>query len=241
MCEGGGSTNVGGAPASREEAARIIAANDETSFWRLRGVPGYQLDPVPWARVVRLVAEGTEAAFGQLGRSPAALVVYHRFKLEARPRAAGPAGPMPGAWPCLACLAWGAGRAAHLPPAWGLPEQAGLSGAARAAQVQKEYVGVADYVQVKVFGLATALAPGASQHGLPAAGVSWAPVLAPLQALDLVGEPGRATDHAVCWAQTGASGWWSLPTWTRAKPWSCGAPTCAPMHAGLPAHASQHV
>ena len=73
---------AGSAPASREEAARIIAENDVAAFPRLRGVPGYQLEPVPWAKAVVLAKEGTEAALGQLGRSPAALVVYHRFKLE---------------------------------------------------------------------------------------------------------------------------------------------------------------
>ena len=73
---------AGNAPASREEAARIIAENDVAAFPRLRGVPGYQLEPVPWAKAVVLAREGTEAALGQLGRSPAALVVYHRFKME---------------------------------------------------------------------------------------------------------------------------------------------------------------
>ena len=73
---------AGSAPASREEAARIIAENDGAAFPRLRGVPGYQLEPVPWAKAVVLAKEGTEAALGQLGRSPAALVVYHRFKME---------------------------------------------------------------------------------------------------------------------------------------------------------------
>ena len=73
---------AGSTPASREEAARIIAENDVAAFSRLRGVPGYQLEPVPWAKAVVLAREGTEAALGQLGRSPAALVVYHRFKLE---------------------------------------------------------------------------------------------------------------------------------------------------------------
>lgn len=72
----------GSAPASREEAARILAENDVAAFPRLRGVPGYQLEPVPWAKAVVLAREGTEAALGQLGRSPAALVVYHCFKME---------------------------------------------------------------------------------------------------------------------------------------------------------------
>jgi len=123
MCESTGSTDGGGAPASREEAARIIAANDEASFWRLRGVPGYQLDPVPWARVVRLVAEGTEAAFGQLGRSPAAVVRYHRFKLSVRPHAARPAGPTLGVRTCPTCTAGGWARCS--PPAGAGPARAG--------------------------------------------------------------------------------------------------------------------
>ena len=59
---------AGSAPASREEAARIIAENDVAAFPRLRGVPGYQLEPVPWAKAVVLAREGTEAALGQLGR-----------------------------------------------------------------------------------------------------------------------------------------------------------------------------
>ncbi|KAK9836003.1 hypothetical protein WJX81_005227 [Elliptochloris bilobata] len=104
--EDANSAEAGTTPASREEAAHIIAENDVAAFPRLRGVPGHQLEPVPWARVVVLAREATEAALGQLGRSPAALVVYHRFKL----------------------------------------------------QVQQEYVGIADYVQVRVFGFDTACA-----------------------------------------------------------------------------------
>ena len=73
---------LGEAPANQGEAKRIIAENDVAAFERLRGVPGHQLDPVPWARVVELVKENTEAAYGHLGRSPAALVVYHHFKLK---------------------------------------------------------------------------------------------------------------------------------------------------------------
>ncbi len=90
----------------------------------------------------------------------------------------------------------GAGHAAHRPPARGLPEQAGLSGAARAVQVQMGYVSLADYVQFKVFGFDTKVSAGASQRGRPAAGLPWAQALASLEAIDLVGEPGHATDHA---------------------------------------------
>ena len=132
----------------------------------------------------------------------------------------------------------GAGHAAHRPPARGLPEQAGLSGAARAVQVQMGYVSLADYVQFKVFGFDTKVSAGASQRGRPAAGLPWAQALAPLEAIDLVGEPGHATDHAVCGTQTGTSRLCSLPTWTGKKPWSCGVPMCAPNCACPPAQVS---
>ena len=67
-------------PIRPDEVARIILGNETSEFERLRGVPGFQLDPVPWESVKRLVAENTTESLGKLGRSPAGQVVYWRFK-----------------------------------------------------------------------------------------------------------------------------------------------------------------
>jgi hypothetical protein len=49
-------------------------------FERLRAIPGYRLDPVPWEQVISLVTENTTESLGQLGRAPSGSVVYFRFK-----------------------------------------------------------------------------------------------------------------------------------------------------------------
>ena len=237
MCESTGSTDGGGAPASREEAARIIAANDEASFWRLRGVPGYQLDPVPWARVVRLVAEGTEAAFGQLGRSPAALVRYHRFKLSVRPHAARPAGPTLGVRTCPACTAggWarcsppaGAGLARAGGPQRGGARCAGADGVReprRLCAVQGLWLRHQSYcrcvsARAACGGPALGTSAGAPRGDRPG------------------GRAGARNRPCLCGTQTGTSRLCSLPTWTGKKPWSCGVPMCAPNCACPPAQVS---
>jgi hypothetical protein len=53
-------------------------------FERLRPVPGFQLDPVPWEDVKRLVAENTATSLGKLGRAPSGSVLYWRFKDRVR-------------------------------------------------------------------------------------------------------------------------------------------------------------
>ncbi|CAL5224508.1 g7205 [Coccomyxa viridis] len=70
-------------PLSADEVARIILGNRTDEFERLRGVPGFQLEPVPWDTVKHLVAENTTESLGKLGRSPAGQVIYWRFKSKA--------------------------------------------------------------------------------------------------------------------------------------------------------------
>ena len=67
-------------PLSADEVARIILGNRTDEFERLRGVPGFQLEPVPWDTVKHLVAENTTESLGKLGRSPAGQVIYWKFK-----------------------------------------------------------------------------------------------------------------------------------------------------------------
>ena len=67
-------------PITPDEVARIILGNRTDEFERLRGVPGFQLEPVPWDSVKQLVAENTTESLGKLGRSPAGQVIYWRFK-----------------------------------------------------------------------------------------------------------------------------------------------------------------
>ena len=71
-------------PLSADEVARIILGNRTDEFERLRGVPGFQLEPVPWDTVKHLVAENTAESLGKLGRSPAGQVIYWRFKTKVR-------------------------------------------------------------------------------------------------------------------------------------------------------------
>ena len=74
-------------PITPDEVARIILGNRTDEFERLRGVPGFQLEPVPWDIVKQLVAENTTESLGKLGRSPAGQVIYWRFKSKVGPRA----------------------------------------------------------------------------------------------------------------------------------------------------------
>lgn len=73
-------------PMTPDEVARIILGNKTEEFERLRGVPGFQLKPVPWHTVRHLVAENTTESLGNLGRSPAGQVVYWNFKSKVRVR-----------------------------------------------------------------------------------------------------------------------------------------------------------
>ena len=72
-------------PTTPDEVARIIMGNRTDDFEKLRGVPGFQLEPVPWDTVVQLVAENTTESLGKLGRSPAGQIVYRRYKSKVGP------------------------------------------------------------------------------------------------------------------------------------------------------------
>jgi hypothetical protein len=67
-------------PITGDEIARILRGNLVHEFERLRGVPGFQLDPVPWETTRKLVEENTAESLGKLGRSPGGSVVYWKFK-----------------------------------------------------------------------------------------------------------------------------------------------------------------
>lgn len=71
-------------PMGPDEVARIILGNRCDEFEKLRGVPGFQLRPVPWETVKQLVAENTTESLGKLGRSPAGQVIYWKFKGKVR-------------------------------------------------------------------------------------------------------------------------------------------------------------
>lgn len=67
-------------PITGDEIARILRGNLVHEFERLRGVPGFQLDPVPWETTRKLVEENTAESLGKLGRSPGGSVIYWKFK-----------------------------------------------------------------------------------------------------------------------------------------------------------------
>ncbi len=80
----GSGHTLGPPPITGDEIARIIRGNLVHEFERLRGVPGFQLDPVPWETTRQLVEENTTESLGKLGRSPAGSVVYWKFKGHVR-------------------------------------------------------------------------------------------------------------------------------------------------------------
>ncbi|KAK9800806.1 hypothetical protein WJX73_008400 [Symbiochloris irregularis] len=68
---------------TRSEVDRIIDANSVSEFYKLTGVPGYSASqPMTWDIASGLVKEHTFESLGQLGRDPADLVVYRRFKAQ---------------------------------------------------------------------------------------------------------------------------------------------------------------
>ncbi len=76
---------LGPPPITGDEIARILRCNLVQEFERLRGVPGFQLDPVPWETTRKLVEENTAESLGKLGRSPAGSVIYWKFKGTVNP------------------------------------------------------------------------------------------------------------------------------------------------------------
>ena len=73
----------GAGPLPREEVRRIVGGNLADEFERLRGTPGFQLDPVPWEAARGFVDAGTAESLGHLGRHPAAVHSYWRFRDKA--------------------------------------------------------------------------------------------------------------------------------------------------------------
>lgn len=69
---------------SKEEVHRILVSNATSEFDKLRGVPGISVDPITWETASALVKENTVDSLAKLGRSPAGLVAYWRFKAEVK-------------------------------------------------------------------------------------------------------------------------------------------------------------
>ena len=63
----------------------ILNNNLVDQFHLLRGVPGICLDPVPWGRVKEIVATNTVQSLGILGRHPAGIVEYRKFRKQVCP------------------------------------------------------------------------------------------------------------------------------------------------------------
>ncbi|EFN50798.1 hypothetical protein CHLNCDRAFT_55564 [Chlorella variabilis] len=53
-----------------------LSPDDPGAFESVRGRPGVVLDPMPWQRLVSLVAQGVERALGSLGRHPLGIKRY---------------------------------------------------------------------------------------------------------------------------------------------------------------------
>ncbi|KAK9818142.1 hypothetical protein WJX72_007762 [[Myrmecia] bisecta] len=67
-------------PHMRPDVERILASGSTDEFEKLRGVPGFCLEPTSWEKASRLAEENTEASLGQLGRHPSDIIVYRRFR-----------------------------------------------------------------------------------------------------------------------------------------------------------------
>jgi hypothetical protein len=80
MGSGGAEQPLGSPQITGEEIARIIGGNLVNKFERLRNVPGFRLEPVPWELATKLVDANSTESLGKLGRSPAGQVVYWKFK-----------------------------------------------------------------------------------------------------------------------------------------------------------------
>jgi hypothetical protein len=57
-----------------------VTNHSETEYWKLRGVPGYCLEPMSWDSATALINEGTFESLGKLGRSPEDVAVYWDFR-----------------------------------------------------------------------------------------------------------------------------------------------------------------
>ena len=64
----------------------ILNNNLVDQFHLLRGVPGICLDPVPWEKIKELVTRSTVQSLGTLGRHPAGIVEYRKFRRQVRPQ-----------------------------------------------------------------------------------------------------------------------------------------------------------
>lgn len=63
----------------------ILNNNLVDQFSLLRGVPGICLDPLPWDKINDLVAIDTVQSLGTLGRHPAGIVEYRKFRKQVQP------------------------------------------------------------------------------------------------------------------------------------------------------------
>ena len=64
----------------------IIDSGDVDQYPTLDGTPGFCLAPMSWATAVAAVADGSTEALGTMGRDPAGVRVYWKWKEEVRRR-----------------------------------------------------------------------------------------------------------------------------------------------------------
>ena len=66
-----------------EDVARLVHGKQTAEYGRLRGYPGFCLDPMPWAEAAACVEDGGVAALGRMGRDPAGVATYWAWKKQA--------------------------------------------------------------------------------------------------------------------------------------------------------------
>jgi hypothetical protein len=67
---------------SKEEVHRILVTRSVSEYPKLEGVPGLNIEPVSWDRMLELVAENTVQSISKLGRHPSGIITYWLFKAK---------------------------------------------------------------------------------------------------------------------------------------------------------------
>lgn len=69
-------------PLPPDRVRAIIDSGDVDSYHELDGTLGFCLAPMSWATAVAAVADGSTEALGTMGRDPAGVRVYWKWKDE---------------------------------------------------------------------------------------------------------------------------------------------------------------
>ena len=69
-------------PLPPDRVRAIIDSGDVDSYHELDGTLGFCLAPMSWATAVAAVADGSTEALGTMGRDPAGVRVYWKWKEE---------------------------------------------------------------------------------------------------------------------------------------------------------------